>query len=264
MSAHILVIEDNSANLELMRYLLDSFQHRVSVASSGESGIISAQLEAPDLVLCDLSLPGIDGYEVVHRMRANMLFDKIPIIAVTGQTSAGERERGLTLFDGFIAKPIDPATFVLQVESFLSTGLRGAAPANGMRHAAVAPNGRSILVIDDRVSNLDAARSTLGKAGYRVLTVTRPLEAIQLARVAVPDVVLSDVRMPVGTGYDLIREFKADLLLHDIPFVFITAAASENERRAGFALGAAKYLFSPLSAEELVREIDSCFDPAQS
>jgi two-component system cell cycle response regulator len=262
MSAHILVIEDNSANLELMRYLLDSFQHRVSVAGSGESGIVSAQLEVPDLVLCDLSLPGIDGYEVVRRMRSNMLFDKIPIIAVTGQTSTGERERALTLFDGFVAKPVDPATFVRQVESFLSQRLHGAAPADGARDSAAAPNGRSILVVDDMVSNLDAARGMLGKAGYRVLTVTKPLEAIQLARVAVPDVVLSDVCMPVGTGYDLIREFKADPLLHDIPFVFITsAAASENERRAGFALGAAKYLFRPLSAEELVREIDSCFDP---
>lgn len=121
--ARILVIEDNAENLELMVYLLEAFGHTVITAVDGTSGLAAAPRERPEIVLCDLHLPGIDGYEVCRRLKADPGLRRIPLIAVTASAMAGDRARGLaTGFDGYIAKPIDPERFVGEVEGFLPAG----------------------------------------------------------------------------------------------------------------------------------------------
>jgi CheY-like chemotaxis protein len=81
--ARILVIEDNRDNRELMQYLLAAFGHVAISARDGETGIDTARRERPDLVLCDIHLPGADGYEVVRKLRTDRTFDSMPVIAVT-------------------------------------------------------------------------------------------------------------------------------------------------------------------------------------
>jgi CheY-like chemotaxis protein len=124
--ARILVIEDNADNLDLMVYLLEAFGHTVTTAVDGAGGLAAVPREMPEIVLCDLHLPGIDGYEVCRRLKADPALRRIPLIAVTASAMAGDRDRGLaTGFDGYIAKPIDPERFVTEVEGFLSAGGRG-------------------------------------------------------------------------------------------------------------------------------------------
>lgn len=124
--ARILVIEDNADNLDLMVYLLEAFGHTVITAVDGAGGLAAAPREMPELVLCDLHLPGIDGYEVCRRLKADPALRRIPLLAVTASAMAGDRDRGLEIgFDGYIAKPIDPERFVTEVEAFLSAGGRG-------------------------------------------------------------------------------------------------------------------------------------------
>jgi CheY-like chemotaxis protein len=121
--ARILVIEDNADNLELMVYLLEAFGHAVTTAVDGAGGLAAAASERPEVILCDLHLPGIDGYEVCRRLKADRALRRIPLLAVTASAMAGDRDRGLaTGFDGYIAKPIDPERFVTEVEGFLAGG----------------------------------------------------------------------------------------------------------------------------------------------
>ena len=125
MTARIVVIEDNETNLDLMSFLLRAFGHKTFEARSGEEGLAVIAREAPDLVLCDLDLPGIDGYQVIHRLRAERGIDRTPAIAVTAYAMVGDRERALRAgFDGYIPKPIYPETFVQQVEGFITAGRR--------------------------------------------------------------------------------------------------------------------------------------------
>src|SRR5258708_34865625 len=129
MPARILVIEDNPANLELMRYLLHAFGHEVVVATDGASGIATAESLAPDLVICDVQLPDISGPDVVRRLKRDPRFDRVPVIAVTALAMTGDRERLLaTGFDGYISKPIDPAGSVGGVEAFLPEPMRSPPP----------------------------------------------------------------------------------------------------------------------------------------
>jgi nitrogen fixation/metabolism regulation signal transduction histidine kinase len=83
MGSRILVIEDNPTNLELMTYLLNAFGHTTMVAFDGEEGVLAALRTVPDLILCDLALPKLDGYGVVKRLKADPRLQAVPLIAVT-------------------------------------------------------------------------------------------------------------------------------------------------------------------------------------
>ena len=121
MGARILLVEDHTESLELMAYLLTAFGHAVFTARNGEAGLSLAERERPDLVLCDVNLPGIDGCEMARRFKADSVLRDTPLVAVTAFAMVGDRERILaTGFDGYLPKPIEPEAFVSQVEAFLS------------------------------------------------------------------------------------------------------------------------------------------------
>lgn len=122
MSTRILVIEDNRDNRELMSYLLTASGHEALMATGGVEGIELALSERPDLVLLDLHMPGIDGYETARRLREHPQLEAVPIVAVTALAMVGDREAVLARgFDGYIAKPITPESFVADALSFLPT-----------------------------------------------------------------------------------------------------------------------------------------------
>ena len=119
--ARILVIEDNPTNLQLMVYLLQAFGHTPLEAGDGETGLELIHQERPDLILCDIHLPGMDGFEVASQLKSHRTLRLIPRVAVTALAMVGDRDRILSAgFDGYITKPITPETFVSQVEAFLS------------------------------------------------------------------------------------------------------------------------------------------------
>jgi CheY-like chemotaxis protein len=120
MGYRILVIEDNPTNLELMTYLLKAFGHTTIVARDGEEGVVAALGSAPDLILCDLALPKLDGFGVASRLKADPRTRDVPLIAVTASAMVGDRDKVIaTGFDGYISKPITPETFVGEVESYI-------------------------------------------------------------------------------------------------------------------------------------------------
>ncbi|HWI17651.1 MAG TPA: response regulator [Vicinamibacterales bacterium] len=121
----ILIVEDNQTNLALMEYLLRAFGYEVLTAHDGEHGIAMAARDLPDLILMDLQLPGISGFESAARIREASSATQVPIIAVTAFAMVGDRERVLAEgFDGYISKPITPETFVSEIEAYLPPGRR--------------------------------------------------------------------------------------------------------------------------------------------
>lgn len=118
--ARILIIEDNSASLELMVYLLGAFGHTTVTALDGEDGVRAVYRERPDLVVCDVHLPRLDGTGVARQLKEDGSTRRVPLVAVTALAMVGDRDKLLSAgFDGYIAKPIEPEKFVVQVESFL-------------------------------------------------------------------------------------------------------------------------------------------------
>lgn len=109
--ATILLVEDTPANLALASKLLSAAGHQVLVAATGTEGVVSAQERRPDLVLMDLGLPDMDGWQALEQIRA--VHADLKVIAFTAHAMVGDRERALRSgFDGYLSKPIDVATFV--------------------------------------------------------------------------------------------------------------------------------------------------------
>jgi len=125
MTARILVIEDNAANLELVRYLLTYSGYTVLPASDGAQGLALARQERPDLIICDLQMPELDGYQVLEQLRGDGRGAGLRIVALTAFSMPKDRDKVLTAgFDGYLSKPIEPEAFVAQIEAYLPAQLR--------------------------------------------------------------------------------------------------------------------------------------------
>lgn len=129
MPLDILMIEDNEQNQYLARFLLEGAGHRVAAAANGLSGVELAASRPFDLILLDIQLPGMDGYEVARSLRRLGPPPAPPIVAVTSYAMPGDRERALDAgCDGYIEKPIDPETFVQEIEALQRLGRRDTTP----------------------------------------------------------------------------------------------------------------------------------------
>lgn len=129
--ATILVIEDDDASRQLVTYLLEAAGHRVLAAENGAVGVRVALAESPDIILCDLQMPVMNGYEVARSLRTSMIWRVVPLVAVTAFSMPGDREKALDVgFNEHLSKPITPETFVQQVEAFLGPPFNSA-PAEG-------------------------------------------------------------------------------------------------------------------------------------
>jgi CheY-like chemotaxis protein len=121
-SARILVIEDTPANLELVADLLEAAGHQVMSATAAEPGIEVARSERPDLILMDVSLPGMDGLEATRRLQADPTTADIPVVALTAHAMHGDeslaRQAGCR---AYITKPIDTRTFVRRITELLNS-----------------------------------------------------------------------------------------------------------------------------------------------
>jgi CheY-like chemotaxis protein len=114
METRILVIEDDPPSLELMGYLLRAFGYTPITVETGERGLEAAQNQnaPPDLILCDIQLPGIDGHQVARRLKGDPVLAQVPLVAVTALAMVGDRDKVLASgFDGYISNPIVPESF---------------------------------------------------------------------------------------------------------------------------------------------------------
>jgi CheY-like chemotaxis protein len=120
MSATVLVVEDNALNLKLVRDVLGQAGYRVIEADDAERGIALARDEAPDLILMDIQLPGIDGVQALGRLRADEATARIPVVALTALAMKEDRERFAAAgFDGYIEKPLSVPSLAGQVEALI-------------------------------------------------------------------------------------------------------------------------------------------------
>ncbi len=120
MSKRILVIEDQEDNRKILRDLLTSAGFDPLEATTGEEGVRLAETERPDLILMDIQLPDLDGYEATRRIKASPGLQPIPIIAVTSYALSGDDVKARAAgCDGYVTKPFSPRTLLATVREYL-------------------------------------------------------------------------------------------------------------------------------------------------
>ena len=116
----VLVVDDNPVSRELIREVLEGPQQRILEAEDGEDALEKVLQEEPDLVLLDIQLPLLDGYEVLRRIRGYSRFSRLPVVALTAFAMRKDCEKALALgFDEYVTKPIDAASLRLKIRSIL-------------------------------------------------------------------------------------------------------------------------------------------------
>ncbi|MEM8514654.1 two-component system cell cycle response regulator [Massilia sp. MP_M2] len=270
--ARILIIEDNPANIELMSFLLSAYGHTPLSAADGPRGVAAARSERPDLIACDVNLPGMDGFAVLAELKGDPALAAVPILAVTALAMAGDREKLLAAgFDGYISKPIEPESFVAELEAFLITApASAAAPAPSPSPSpaqATAPTGaasardtgaRTLLLVDDDRFMLGVLNDMLVGQPYRVLSACSGEEALQVLSHEPVEVILCDQAMPGMRGTEVLAEAAARypntvrLMLSGQPDLTDIEAAI----RSGVADG---HYIKPLGARALREQLDAAF-----
>jgi two-component system cell cycle response regulator len=272
--ASILIIEDNPANIELMSFLLSAYGHAPLSAADGPRGVAAARSERPDLIACDVNLPGMDGFAVLAELKGDPALAGVPILAVTALAMTGDREKVLAAgFDGYISKPIEPESFVAELEAFLTTAPASAPPAAAVPAAApsitatvadAAPaaasdaGGRTLLLVDDDRFMLGVLNDMLIGQPYRVLSACSGEEALDVLSHEPVEVILCDQAMPGMRGTEVLAEAAARypntvrLMLSGQPDLTDIEAAI----RSGVADG---HYIKPLGARALREQLDEAF-----
>ncbi|HEV8718041.1 MAG TPA: response regulator [Candidatus Binatia bacterium] len=120
MSKRILVVEDEEDNRRIVRDLLTSVGYEIIEAVTGEEGVKAAETQLPDLILMDIQLPGLDGYEATRQIRANPALRQVPIIAVTSYALSGDDVKAFEAgCNGYVSKPFSPRALLAKIREYL-------------------------------------------------------------------------------------------------------------------------------------------------
>jgi two-component system cell cycle response regulator len=253
-ASRILVIEDNTLNLKLVRSLLTQCGHKILEAEDAEMGIAMASIHQPDLILMDIQLPGIDGLEATRVIKGKKETRHIPIVALTSYAMSGDEvkahEAGCC---GYITKPINTRTFMETVRMYLN---HTPSPEEKLEKGPVSLKKR-ILIVDDDPLNVKLLASKLPEDQFEPITAFSGQEALHKTLKHIPDLILLDIMMPEMNGYEVSYWLKNNPISQDIPIILVTALDGADDKIKGFEAGADEYLNKPVNTVELLSRINS-------
>lgn len=261
--AHVLAIDDDPAHLTQIASLLSADGHRASAAPDAEIGLQMIDVQPPDLVVCDIRLPTLSGFDVVRRLKHDPATRRLPVIAVT---AVAEQEEAMRAgFDGYLAKPVSLPRLRAEIARLLP-GLARAEPTRpakaagataGWAKARLARSGKRILVLDNTEANRELLRVVLDYGGHAVACAHTVARAFAVARTWRPHLVLCDVHLDHELGSDLLRAIRDDPDLHDTRFAFTSASPGRRRGREEELLkaGACGYLRLPMKPQDLLRRV---------
>jgi PAS domain S-box-containing protein len=231
----VLVIEDNLDAAVTLKEVLEMSGHEVAVAHDGHGGVAKARSFKPDVVLCDIGLPGLDGYEVARQIRADPSISPM-LIALTGYARPeDQRESFKAGFDHHLAKPI----LISELEQVLAT-------------ATSPPTSRRILVVDDNDALRSNIRELLEDEGWEVREARDGKEAMEAVAGFHPAVMLLDYRLPEMDGGEVLRRLGA---IHAEPRVVLMTASTEV-REIAMQHGLRFYVPKPFRSDDLLDTVE--------
>jgi two-component system cell cycle response regulator len=248
----VLVVEDNTLNMKLVRALLQKGQFRILEANTAELGLQIAREKHPDLVLMDIQLPGMDGLSATRLLKQDPLTKDIQVAALTSYAMEGDIEKakdaGCT---GYITKPIDTRKFLDTVQK-LTQSASSPGEEVGPAHYR-----KRILIVDDEPLNIKLLEGMLPPEKFEVLRAFDGKTGLEKAAQMPPDLILLDIMMPGMDGYEVTRQLKGKPELKEIPIIIVTALGGADDKQKALEAGADEFLNKPVQRIELLSRIRS-------
>ncbi len=244
MKRKVLIIDDEPDIREIVRIYLSAEGYDVIEAANGHDGILKAQELKPDLIVLDIMMPGINGFEVAKHLKDDPNTQDIPIIILSVLAHDSQYRQGIM---DYISKPFRQEELVNTIHKIFSN-------ADGKNVK------RTVLVVDDDPDIVDVISLCLKDNNLQPEKAYNGNEALDFVKRKRIDLILLDINMPGMNGFEVIKHLKEDKDTCDIPVVVLTGTyISEDDKKHGLTLGVAKYLTKPFSAEDLVEEIKGAF-----
>ncbi|MDQ0327257.1 two-component system cell cycle response regulator [Rhodopseudomonas julia] len=263
MTARILVVDDVAANVRLLEARLQLDYFDVRTALSGEAALEIASRERLDLILLDVMMPGLSGFDVCKALKNQAETADIPIIMVTALDSAEDKVKGLRCgADDFLTKPVSEIELLTRVRSLVrlksvtdELNLRAAAMQSvGVDTRAIFTSpqlkGSRILVVDDRESSTRHLRKALGRDVDADFVTTAP-EALAAVETSIYDLLIVSLSLSGQDGLRLCSQIKSIDHLRYVPILIVTDPDESAKLRRALEFGINDYIVRPLDEAEL-------------
>ncbi|KMO21523.1 PleD family two-component system response regulator [Methylobacterium platani] len=265
MSARVLIVDDLFPNIKLLETKLTVEYFDVVSAMNGPDALAVCEKGLCDIVLLDVMMPGMDGFEVCRRIKSTPTTAHLPVVMVTALDQPGDRLRGLDAgADDFLTKPIDDTALMARVRSLVrlkavTDELRSRAMASRVGDplaAATAETGHNanVLIVEDRRSSAERLAAALGQY-HCVEAVASPQEALERVKAGDYDVVLVSLDLQEHDGLRLCSQLRSLDRTRTVPVVMLADPHDRARIMRGLDLGVHDYLVRPIDRNELVARV---------
>jgi PleD family two-component response regulator len=258
----ILIVDDIADNLRLLSTLLTTQGYEVSKALNGQMALRAARIAIPDLILLDINMPDMDGYQVCQQLKADTQTKEIPVIFLSALDESWDKIKAFHVGGvGYVTKPFKGEEVLVCVENQLALArLRSSRqkqnlPLPSPKRDQDDALKRHILIVDDTANNLRLLSIILTKQGYAVGKALSGQMALRSVRSSPPDLILLDINMPEMDGYEVCQQLKADDQTKEIPVIFISALDDVLDKVKAFGVGGVDYVTRPFQGEEVLARI---------
>ncbi|MGA7973298.1 MAG: PleD family two-component system response regulator [Pseudolabrys sp.] len=265
MSARVLVVDDVPANVKLLEARLSAEYFDVATAFSGSEALAMAERAECDIVLLDVMMPDMDGFEVCRRLKSNPTTHHIPVVMVTALDQPSDRVKGLEAgADDFLTKPVSDVALISRVRSLarlkmVTDELRMRAVTSreiglqSAEHEAVSETGRGgrVLLVDDRKSSYERLVATL-VSEHAVDVETEPSEALFHAAEGNYDLAIVSLGLQNFDGLRLCSQLRSLERTRNLPILAVAEPDNNQRLLRGLEIGVNDYLIRPIDKNELL------------
>ncbi|OGF61685.1 hypothetical protein A2662_02220 [Candidatus Giovannonibacteria bacterium RIFCSPHIGHO2_01_FULL_45_33] len=251
----ILIVEDEMVHLNVMKAKLEYEGYQIVTATDGETGYKMLDSEKPDLVLLDIMLPKMNGFEFLAKAKEEGKTGKIPIIVVSNSGQPVEIDKALKLGakDYLIKAEFNPSDVLEKAETVLGLSPRKQVAANNkatpVSAASISPAGKDaksgktkILIVEDDKFLRDLILQKLQREGFDTVPALDGEEGLKLAKEKMPDLVLLDLILPGLDGFEVLKQIKADAQTKQIPVIVLSNLGQKEDMDRAFSGGAEEFM----------------------
>ncbi|MEH1908244.1 MAG: response regulator [Nostoc sp.] len=271
----ILIVDDKWENRSVVVNLLEEIGFEIAEATDGQEGLEKAMQFLPNLIITDLTMPVMDGFELTRRLRQQAEFQELTIIVSSASVFESDQHKSLGIgADDFLPKPVHADDLLQKLQKYLqiewvyesvpeksvnetlnTTHKQKSSVATAKRAIiGITGNKRKILIVDDNWENRSVVVNLLGDIGFEIVEASNGQEGLDKAVELKPDLIITDLSMPVMNGLEMIRRLRV-LPFPNLPIIVSSASVFKSDQHESLEVGGNDFLSKPVQADELFQKL---------
>lgn len=248
---YILIVEDSPTQAVKLQYIIEQYGHRSSYAKNGKEALDSIKKEKPTIIISDIMMPEMNGYELCRHVKSDKRTKDIPVILLSSLSDPRDVILGLECgADNFIAKPAEEKQFLSRIEMFL----------NIRETEETVPDDLEILIVEDSPTQAELLKHSIQTHGYKARVANNGKEALAMMNENKPTLVISDIVMPEMDGFELCKQIKGDKNLNNVPVMLLSVLKDKKAISKGFDYGADAFVPKPFSDNTLIPKVEDLLE----